>query len=175
MVHSLPCIRYYVDVSVNYMASITKGQHCFFNPLFSSVSDLFGPLVRKDFTGRCYCKCHMCCSVAAPLLQTSVGLIGLIQMETYWRYCKKMHCFFQRFVCYRCIKCVFLKKEIDFFYTISDRIFLISVETLLFGRASTCQGTISECLAVFYCWLARHEGISRLEDRLQFSLIGHSC
>lgn len=30
--------------------------------------------------------------------------------------------------------------------------FLIWVEKLLFGRASTCQGTVSECLAVFYCW-----------------------
>lgn len=47
----------------------------------------------------------------------------------------------------------------------------------LFGRASTCQGTISECLTVFYCWLARREGISRLGDswQLQFSLIGHLC
>lgn len=74
IVHSLPCIRYSVHVSVNYMASITKGQECFFNPFFSSVSDLFWPLVRKDFTGRCYCKCRMCCSFPAPLLQTTMVL-----------------------------------------------------------------------------------------------------
>lgn len=46
IVHSLPCIRYSVHVSVNYMASITKGQECFFNPLFSSVSALFWPSER---------------------------------------------------------------------------------------------------------------------------------